>query len=590
MAYLEHGMWEVLEVLRRVSRGEKRRAIARVTGRGRMTIGRYVRIARALGWDPQDPARKEPDEDLAAAVLLRVQPGPRRATPGESERKLLPELAKIRQWLVPENPGERGLTLTKVHTLLRRQGIEVHYGALYRFAVKHLEFGRKPLTVRVAEVAPGELAEVDFGRLGYLRDHESGKKRLVYALVVTLVHSRHQYVHLTHTQKLDDFIGGIEDAWEYFGGVTARVVLDNLKAAVTKPDRYDPTFQRTFEEYAAHRGFVIDAAMPSHAKGKPHVERGVPYVRENFFRGERFLSLEHAQREAVRWCQCTAGMRIHGTTRWQPLVEFERVEKPVLIALAGEGFDVPEWAEVKVHPDCCVHFDYALYTVPYAHRGKEATVRGDGRLVRIYIKGQLVKIHPRQSRGGRSIDYGDYPPQKTAYAMRDVNYVVGKARERGENVGRFTGRLLAGTYPWAKLRQSQKLLRLCDKYGAARTDEACKRALAFDLVDVRRVERILVRSLERATLPAAGTIYQLPLPRFLRDNRSFNHNRETKEREDGDQAVVEDRAEEAPAIGATADPAGASGLRPEGEAAARGLPGAGALGRDGAAGAKEPPA
>jgi transposase len=589
MAYVEHGMWEVLNVLRRVHRGEKRRAIARVTGRGRKTIGRYVRVAVELGWDPRDPARKEPDEDLAAAVLHRLQPGPRGGAGGESERKLVPELDRIRGWLVPENPIERGLTLTKVHTLLGRQGIDVHYGALYRFAVKHLEFGRKPVTVRVAEVAPGELAEVDFGRLGYLRDAETGRKRLVHALLVTLAHSRHQYVHLTHTQKLDDLIDGIEDAWEYFGGVAARVVLDNLKAAVTKPDRYDPIFQRTFEEYAAHRGFVIDAAVPGHAKGKPHVERGVPYVRESFFRGEQFLSLEHAQREAVRWCQCTAGMRIHGTTRRQPLVEFERVEKPALKALSGEDFDVPEWGTPKVHSDCCVRFDYALYTVPYAYRRQETTVRADKRLVRIYVNRHLVKTHPRQPRGGRSIDYNDYPPQKTAYAMRDVNYMVGKARERGENVGRFTEQLLAGTYPWARLRQSQKLLRLCDKFGNARADEACRRALAFELVDVWRVERILLKALEGTKLPTPpGTVHQLPLPRFLRDNRSFNHNQETKESEDGDQAVVEDRAEAAAALGAAADPAGAGGLRPEDEAAARGLPGADALGRSGAAGAEEP--
>jgi transposase len=155
--------------------------------------------------------------------------------------------------------------------------------------------------VRVADVEPGELAEVDFGRLGLVIDPETGRRRVLHALIVTLVYSRHQYVHVTFSQKLPDLIEGLEDPWEYFGGVAARVVLDNLRAAVSKPDRYDPTFQCTFEEYARHRGIVIDGAVVRHATGKPHVERQVQYVRQSFFRGEHWHDIAHVQREAIRW-------------------------------------------------------------------------------------------------------------------------------------------------------------------------------------------------------------------------------------------------------------------------------------------------
>ncbi len=91
---------------------------------------------------------------------------------------------------------------------------------------------------------------------------------MAHALVVTLVYSRHQYVHVTRSQRLGDVIDGLEDAWAFFGGVPVRVVLDNLKAAITKADRYDPIFQRVFAEYAQVRGFVIDAAVPRHPTGK----------------------------------------------------------------------------------------------------------------------------------------------------------------------------------------------------------------------------------------------------------------------------------------------------------------------------------
>ena len=219
--------------------------------------------------------------------------------------------------------------------------------------------------MRRAETAPGELAEVDFGRLGLVWDPEAERRRVHHALIVTLVHSRHQYVYVTPSQKIPDLIAGLEEAWDFFGGVPTRVVLDNLKAAVTKADRYDPVFQRTFAEYAAHRGFVIDAAVPRHATGKP-VERNVQYLRESFFRGETWLDRDHVQREAIRWCVEVAGQRTHGTTRRRPLVVFENEEKPKLRPLVAERFDPPVWAEAKVHPDHHIQFRKGLYSVPPA--------------------------------------------------------------------------------------------------------------------------------------------------------------------------------------------------------------------------------
>lgn len=523
MVYKEHGMWEVLDVLMRVHRGEKRRAITRATGRSRKTISRYVSAAKAFGWRSDGPS--SPDEGLAARVLHRLRPGPRNKSESSSEELLQGHQEKLKEWLKVDEPSERGLTLTKAHALLKRQGVQVSYSSLYRFAVNHFDFGRPAPTVRVADCSPGELAEVDFGRLGYIHDASKDKKRLVYALVVTLVFSRHQYVHLSHRQKLDDFIEGMEAAWAFFEGVASRVVLDNLKAAVNKADRYDPVFQRTFEQYAQWRGFVIDAALPRHAQGKPHVERQVPYVRESFFRGESFLSLEHSQQEAVRWCLNTAGKRIHGTTRLQPLVQFETHEKAALKPLTGERFDTPCWATPKVHPDFHLRFNYALYSVPYRYRGKKADLRADSRLVRIYIDGNLVKTHPVQRPGGRSTDFADYPPEKTPYAMRDANYLIAQAKKRGKHLGLFMEYLLAGDFPWAKLRQAQKLLRLSDKYGIPRVEMACQRALSFELINVAKVQRIVELAMEKSPDSSGnspGRAVQFP-PRFLRAANSFTH-------------------------------------------------------------------
>lgn len=531
MAYKEHGMWEALEVLKRLHAGEGIRATARHTGRDRRTVKRYRDAAVSVGWVA---GLHEPDDDLAQDVIASFRPGPRDGEASPTERTLTPHAPRIREWLKADDFYSKGLQLTKVHQLLARDGVKVSYSALYRYAVKHMGFAEKAITVRMGDVSPGSVAEVDFGRLGMVPDPDTGKQLVVHALVVTLVYSRHQYVHVCHTQKLSDLIAGLDDAWEFFGGRPARVIIDNMKAAVVKADKYEPTFQRTFSQYADHHGFTIDAAEAYSPQQKPHVERNVQYVRENFFRGEDFLNLAHVQRAARKWCVETAGMRDHGTTRRQPFVEFEAFEKAALEAANEKRFDTPQWGEPKVHIDCHVQFLKATYSVPFQYRGMQTVVNGDSQLVRIYVRGQLVKTHPRRRAGERSTDYNDYPPEKSVYAMRDADYIINKAKERGEHIGIFAEQLLSGDFPWANLRQSQKLMRLYDKYGFQLLEAACGRALRFDVINVRTVENIIKNALEneqRQTVdPACAetNVTQLPL-RFMRDNSSFNHSKTDRE-------------------------------------------------------------
>ncbi len=220
------------------------------------------------GWTPE--GGQAPTDALAAAIGQRLSPSAGREA-GAIETALLTRVDAIRQWLTPAPTEKRGLCLTKVHELLGRDGVHVPYSSLHRFAVKHCGFGaRSRITVRMAEPPPGEVAEIDFGRLGRVWDSATHRLRTVWALIVVLVSSRHQYVHVTFEQTLPAVLNGLEDAWAFFGGVTRRVVLDNLRAAITKADRYDPIFQRTVEEYARHRGFVINATNVRDPTGKSY--------------------------------------------------------------------------------------------------------------------------------------------------------------------------------------------------------------------------------------------------------------------------------------------------------------------------------
>ncbi|MDY6850416.1 MAG: IS21 family transposase [Thermodesulfobacteriota bacterium] len=521
MAHKEYGVTDILDLLRRAKAKDSQRRMARATSMDRKTVRNYLALACKHGFDETTAHEQLPE--IAAAVFREVHGGQNKSSAPGACAPLLPHRELLCGWLEKD-----GLTLTKAHIKLGRMGVDVTYSTLYRYAREALGFGGPKVTVRMAETEPGEVAQVDFGRMGLVFDPETGKNRVLHALVVTLVFSRHQYVYLTHRQDLDALIAGIEEAWEFFGGVSRRLIVDNLKAAVIKADRYEPVFNRTFQEYSQHRGFIIDPAVVRHPEGKATVENQVKYVRENFFKGESFTDREHAQRQAERWCRTTAGVRLHGTTRKRPLLVFEKQEQPALLPLSAERFDVPVWAVCKVHPDHHVRFKNALYSLPTRYVGKQVEVKGTRSLVRIYYQNQLVKTHPKAAPGKRSTDFDDYPKEKSAYALRDVAFYIRKATERGEKQGAFMAELLSGDVPWTYIRQAQQLLRLADKYGSSRVEAACSRALAFGLMNVRRVEGIIRQSLEQSsapTMPSASTqkVTRLAPARFVRDASYFNH-------------------------------------------------------------------
>jgi transposase len=482
----------------------------------RKTVAEYLRAVRAAG---VEPGSAPPTDEQLTAIAAGRRPGrpANTAVPSPEVDALQPHAAQIRTWLT------EGLRLTKIYRRLRGQGLGVSYSSLYRFARAACDFGAPAMTVRVADPPPGEAAEADFGLLGLWPDPAVGRRRRVYGLLVTLTHSRYAFLAIGFRQDLGAVLEGLEAAWVFFGGVVRRLVVDNLPPAVTRADRYTPGLNRVFLEYAQHRGFLIDPALPEHARGKPRVERGVPYAREDFFRGETFHDLANMRTRAVHWCRDLAGTRIHGTTRQVPRLVFEQLEQPTLLPLAPEPFDRPTWAWATVHPDHHVQFRRALYSVPTAYLRQRVEVRGDSRLVRIYARGALIKVHVPQPPGGRATDYTDYPADRARYAMRAPDACCQQAEQAGPAVGQFARVLLSGVFPWARLRQAQKLLRLVERYGAARVNAACARALAFELLDVRRVEAILITALEREPGPGErGRVVPLPA-RFARPPASFAH-------------------------------------------------------------------
>jgi len=512
MAYREVSVFEIKEVLRLWLRGEGYRGIDRLSGVDRKTVRRYVEAAVAAGLT-RDGGEAQLTDVVIGLVCEKVRPA-RPAGHGAGWESLVPHEAEIKAWL------DKGLKLVKIQDLLARKGVVVAYRTLNRFATQHCGFGQAKTTVRVDDGEPGSELQVDFGRMGLVPD-PSGGRRLVHALIFTACYSRHCFVWLSHRQTTAAVIEGFEAAWKFFGGVFAVVIPDNMSAIVDEADPVNPRFNDAFLEYAQSRGFVIDPARVRSPKDKPKVERQVQYVRGSYFAGEEFVDLADAQRRASTWCSTTAGLRTHGTTQCRPLEVFRVEEAPLLLPAPAEAYDLPLYARPKVHRDHHIEVDKALYSIPGNLIGFRVNARADALIVKVFHRGQLVKVHPRQRQGGRHTDACDLPTGTEVYAMRDIEALKRMAAGHGPSVGAYATALLDSPLPWTRMRQVYRLLGLAKKWGATRVEAACARALEAEAVDVGLISRMLERATENAPPPTAPAAANVIPGRFSRDASEF---------------------------------------------------------------------
>jgi len=521
MSYRELTMQEIKEVLRRWSASQSLHRIARESGVDRKTVRRYVKTAESCGVQRGGELTESEIHEIAQRVQAR--PLPERTDEWSAVHQ---HRDRIAEWLGKHRP----LRLSKIHQLLCRDyGLQASYDTLWRYVRKELGWRKKRPTVRVDDPPAGQEAQVDFGEMGWLVDAQTGQRRKLWALLVTLSHSRYQFVWPSFQQTTDAVCEGLDAAWRFFGAMPKTIVPDNMKAIVVGADPLSPRLCAAFTDYVQARGLFVDPARVRSPQDKPRVENQVPYVRESWFDGESFASVDDARTSAERWCREVAGARVHGTTCQVPREVFESVEKPAMLPAPTEPFDVPLWTHAKVHPDHHIQVARALYSVPTRYLHKTVRVRADRTTVRIYFATDLIKVHPRQRPGGRCTDPSDYPVGKAAYALRSVEGLLLKAQQRGTHVGIYAEKLLAGPLPWARMRQGYALLSLCEKYGDGRVEAVCQSALLFDVVDVARVGRML-KSATRPGTPETGDgkIVALLPARFARGPQHF----ETRKKEE----------------------------------------------------------
>ena len=498
-------MYQYRQALVRLRRGETDREIARAKSMGRRKLAALRDLARLKGW--LDPEAALPGDEAIAAALGE----PKRASTTLSGLQTHRE--RIANWL------EQGVSGTAILGALKRDhGYGGSYSSVYRMMVAIA--GAKPVaaTIRLT-FAPAEAVQVDFGAGPMLADAD-GVIRRTWAFVMTLCFSRHQYVEFVWDQTVATWLGCHRRAFEWFGAVPERVIIDNPKCAITKACNTDPLVQRAYAECAEGYGFRIDPCPPRDPQKKGIVEAGVKYVKGNFVPLRTFRDMADLNAQARAWVMQEAGVRIHGTTRKAPLVLFA-LEKPLMRALPAVAPDLGSWHKVSVHRDCHVAHDRILYSAPFTLVGKTLWLRATDGAVTIYQDYRLVAAHRRGRRPGERISVPDHlPPHAVLFLAHDRQWCVAQAGRIGTACAELVKRLLDDRI-LERLRAAQGILRLMDTYGSDRLEAACARALYHASYHYRTVKTILVGGYDREPLPAEPAATYAAGARFARPAQSL---------------------------------------------------------------------
>jgi hypothetical protein len=345
------------------------------------------------------------------------------------------------------------------------------------------------LPFRRMECAPGQELQVDFGLGAWVM--ENGKRRRPHLLRAVLSHSRKGYSEVVWQQTSESFLRCLENAFRSFGGVTATVVIDNLKAGVIRADWYDPELNPKLEEFARHYGTVILPTKPVMPRHKGKVESAVKYAQNNAVKGRTFESLTAQNAYLADWEKNVADTRIHGTTRRQVGKLFEEVERPALLPLPASLFPVFEEARRTVHRDGYVEFKKAYYSAPPEYVGRQVWVRQETRLLRLYnSRREQIALHALAEPGKFTTDPAHLHSRKRHIIERGADYLLDRCRSIGPLTGTWAEAMHQTRGPQS-LRVMQGLLQLAEKHPAAALEKAAQTATHHGAWRLRDLKRLL---------------------------------------------------------------------------------------------------
>ena len=370
--------------------------------------------------------------------------------------------------------------------------------------------------------------QIDYAKVGVIYDPRTQKRRTMYAFIGTLGYSRHKFVELVFSQNQQSFVGSHIRMFDFFGCVPERVVLDNLKTGVIKPDLYDPVLNRSYRELADHYHCFLDPCRVAHPKDKGKVERDVQTVRQ----ASRKLIVLHPTADIVElnglvrhWCIEDYGQRKHGTTNQEPYRVFMEKELPAAKTLPSEPFEIAVWKQVTVHPDHYVQFNKKSYSVPTAYIGKKVWVRATERILYLYHDDQLIKQYVITD-SYRQTDFRDFPENVRAALDSGLHRSILDQTRRISPHFHTIMRSLLEEHAFMNLRKAQGLLSLTNKFDYPLIDKASAFSLEHHLPISPKTFKLLLEKLRDLQTPSTPIPLSQQSLEFVRDMSYFTSSQE----------------------------------------------------------------
>jgi transposase len=478
-------------ILTLAGNGWSNRRIARELGINRETVGKYLLLARAK--PAISTPGSEPDPNSKPAIPI---PGSEPSPDSKPAISTAGSAAGRQSLCLPHSPQIEaavgvGLSAQRIYQdLVCDHGFVGSYQAVKRF-VRHLR-ETQPIPFVRMEVEPGAEAQVDFGQGAWVV--VDGKRKRPHFFRVVLSHSRKGYSEVVWRQTTECFIRCLENSYRHFGGVPKTTVIDNLRAAVTRADWYDPEINPKVEEFCRHYGTVMMPTRPAMPRHKGKVEAGVKYGQNNAIKGRVFTSLAEQNQFLSEWERTVADTRIHGTTRQQVIKVFNEVERAKLLPLPASLFPVFEEATRSVHRDGYVEVQRAYYSVPPEYVGRQVWVRWESRLIRVFNqRREQIALHALAEPGKFTTDPLHQHSPYRHVIHRNLDYLLDRARLIGKHTGTWAEAMVQQRGPIGT-RVLHGLLALAGKHPVAALEAAAGKALHHGTWRLRDLRTLLERA------------------------------------------------------------------------------------------------
>jgi len=392
----------------------------------------------------------------------------------------MPDWAKAIDWERVHLEVSRGVGLN----ILAREyaGDKISYVQFWRQFYKI--YPSVPTVTMRLEHKPAEKTFFDYTDGIDIINRDTGEVTSTSLCCGVMAMSSYTYGEFTLTQKRDELIRSMENAFRYFGGVTPYVTVDNQKAAVNEPHWYDPDVNPAFVDFANHWGFAVIPARPYRPRDKAGNESGIGVIQRQFFqevRDKKFYSLSELNVEFRKYIERlnTAVMKDWGVTR---LERFEG-ERQLLKPCPLQNWETAEWRSAKVHADCHVQVLKKFYSVPFKYVGLEVRVKVTSKLIEIFDRDlNALAAHARiLGRELYSTDPRHYPEEKVALTQFSVQQAIKLAERIGPETAKLAKHLLGGSYPLKYLRRVQGILRLQHSNRVSREglEYACRMGMTY---------------------------------------------------------------------------------------------------------------